>query len=246
MFGVPRLEGHPEAELLRVRAKLVARSVARIGVDAVNVGRFDLAAGLAFVETLGLEAKVPWVSANLRRKGGGRPFPGYRLVPWGNGKAAVFGLLPPSPTVDAALGIDVGDPETAAAALLRELPPVNAVVCLSTLGLAAELELARKVPGLTAIVGGGSGELLVDPALVGSTVILHAADKGRFLGVLDLGAGKAAGAGASPGRAHRLVALDASKTDDAEIASWVQGFKATEASARGAPRPPPAGVGPSR
>ena len=235
LFGVPRLEGHPEAELLRTRARLVARCAVRLGIDAVNVGRLDLAAGLPFVETLGAEARVPWVSANLRRKEGGRPFPAYKIVPWGAGKAAVFGLLRPDPAADAALGLDVSDPEKATLALLRELPAVDAIVCLSNLGASAELELARRVPSLAVIVGGGSGELYAEPQTVGSTLILHAADKGRFLGVLDWGAAKAAGEGPAPARVHRLVAVDGSTGEDAEIASWVQAYKTSEAAFRVAP-----------
>jgi 2',3'-cyclic-nucleotide 2'-phosphodiesterase (5'-nucleotidase family) len=227
-----------------------------MGIAAANVGRFDLRDGLRFVEELGKEARVPWVSSNLRRKDGSYPFPRYRVLRRGERSVAVLGLLPPDPGRDASLGIEVLDPVDVARAVLKQLPEVDAVLCLSNLGLSQEQRLASAVPGLTAIVGGGSAELLSEPQAVGETLLLHAGEKGRYLGVLDLSgasferrtrqSGGSAGDKARPlSHAHRVITLDASVGDDPQIAGWIAAYRGAENGSRNravprAEAPPPA------
>jgi hypothetical protein len=157
-----------------------------MGVGAVNVGRRDLAAGLPFVSELGRAPGVPWVSTNLRSSAGGYPFPRWRVLDWGESRIAVIGLLLPAPSQDRALGIEIQPPAEALREALDSLSEVDAVVCLSNLGLAFEKRLASEVPGVALIVGGGTNEYLHHPPTIGNTVILHASDRGRYLGVVDL------------------------------------------------------------
>jgi hypothetical protein len=216
-------------------------------------------------------------------------------VKWGGLKVGIFGLVRPEPDQDARLGIEVLDPEATTREMVGELKGADAILCLSNLGLAEESRLAAAVPGITAIVGGGSAEFLTAPQVVGNTLVLHAAEKGRYLGVLDVpskGLGKSwtaprdvqerlalearltaaraeiAGLGggtqaellsragndtrrlahtqaalrtlsdllqakeeADKGHAvyaHRILPLDPSIGEDAEVASWVQAYKAAE------------------
>ena len=208
-----------------------------MGLAAANVGRLDLLDGLDFVEKLGVEPGVPWVSTNLRRRDGTYPFPRFRILTWGSRKIAVLGLSPPDPTRDEALGIQVLDPVAAARESVAKLPAVDAVVCLSNLGLQEEQRLVAAAPGLTAVVGGGSGEMLPEPLTPGSTLILHAGDKGRYLGVLDLASDSLSAAGARRGtavgtRAHRIIALDGSTGEDPEISKWVEAYRGIASAAR--------------
>ena len=60
------------------------------------------------------------------------------------------------------------------------------IVVLSHLGHVADRELARKVPGLAAIVGGHSHTKVLTPVMIGDTAIVQAWEHGKALGVLDL------------------------------------------------------------
>jgi len=188
LFRQSAILGLPEEELLRGRARLVARAAVAAGVAAVNVGRRDLAAGLPFLEDLARDPGVPWVATNLRNGAGEYPFPRWRILDWGGLSVAVLGVLPAEPAGDRRLVLRVDPPVEALRGALAQLPPVDAVVCLSNLGFEAEQELARQVPRVALVVGGGSGQLLSSPHVVGDTALLHASDRGRYLGVLDLSA----------------------------------------------------------
>lgn len=240
-----------------------------MGAAAVNVGRQDLLDGLPLLEKLAKDPGVPWVSANLRRRDGSYPVSRWRTAAWGGLKVGVFGLLRPLPSEDARLGLEISDPEAAAREALKALAGSDAVVCLSNLGLVEELRLAAAVPGITAVVGGGSGEYLAAPQVSGSTLILHAGERGKHLGVLDLASAGLTRGGAAPrslqdlaelqrlkgevdgARAvysHRVTTLEPSAGEDSTIAGWVREYKAAEAAwAQNAaavvvppPLPPPA------
>ena len=188
LFSDTTLTHRPDAELLRDRARLIARSTVHAGLDAANVGRRDLAAGLEFATGLGAEPGVPWVSANLMRSDGSFPFPRWRTLERGGVRVLVTGAVIPDPQ-DPQLGLAPLPPEAALREVLQQAAadgPVDLVVVLSTLGLPAERRLARAVPGLQIIVGGGDRQQWIDPVVEGDTAIFHAADRGRFLGVLDL------------------------------------------------------------
>ncbi|WP_025323997.1 multiheme c-type cytochrome [Deferrisoma camini] len=172
---------------LRERAALIARVMVYAGVAAANVGRLDLAAGLGFLEALAAGEGVPWIAANLETRDGRRPFPAWRKVRWGGLRVGVVGVTRPEPEQDRRLGIRVADPVETLARVLPEIwaQDVDAVVLLSNLGLEREKELARRFPRIRLIVGGGTYPYLPEPPVVGGTVILHAGDRGRFLGVLE-------------------------------------------------------------
>lgn len=187
LFRQPSAEGLPEQDLLRARAHLVARAAVADGAAAVNVGRRDLAMGLAFLGDLGRDPKVPWVSANLRAAGATHPFPRWRAVRWGGAEAAVVGLLPPDPALDPRLGVEIQPPAEALREIGPELARFDLVICLSNLGLPAEEELARQFPWISVVVGGGGSQLFYSPPVAGNAVILYAADRGRHVGILDAG-----------------------------------------------------------
>jgi len=178
--------GQQDADLWKARARLLARAAVADGVAAVNVGRRDLGAGVGFLEGLARDTRIPWVSTNVRAAAGEYPFPRWRVIPWGGLSVAVVGVAAPDPTLDRSLALELEVPAEAIRAVLPHLAGVSAVICLSDLGLAAERELARRIPELTLIVGGGTAEYLPVPPVEGNTVVLHASDRGRYLGVLDL------------------------------------------------------------
>ena len=60
------------------------------------------------------------------------------------------------------------------------------IIVLSHIGHSADRELAGKVPGLAAIVGGHSHTKVLTPVMIGDTAIVQAWEHGKALGVLDL------------------------------------------------------------
>lgn len=59
-------------------------------------------------------------------------------------------------------------------------------IVLSHIGFAADRELAQRVGGITAIVGGHSHTKVTEPVVVNGTVIVQAWEHGKALGQLDL------------------------------------------------------------
>lgn len=176
-----------ERPKLREQASLVASSLARMGVSAANVGRYDLAEGPKFLTDLQAATGIPYVSSNLRAKDGALLFPPSRTLPWGSRKAFIFGLTRPEPNIDPTLGFSVDDPISAAKALLSSVDPDDLVICLTDIGYSGEHELARQLPRINLIVGGGEGtKILQAPIPIGNSLLLRAADRGRELGALTL------------------------------------------------------------
>lgn len=60
------------------------------------------------------------------------------------------------------------------------------IIVLSHIGHAADRELAARVSGITAIIGGHSHTRVLSPVLINDTVILQAWEHGKALGRLDL------------------------------------------------------------
>lgn len=103
----------------------------------------------------------------------------YAAPPW-NGVYRVFGL-------------DVTDALTTVAEQAARLRAdrADAVLVLSHLGYGdhpfqGDIQLAERIQGLAAIIGGHSHTTLAAPTVVNGTVIAHAGDYGRYLGRLDL------------------------------------------------------------
>ncbi|MBA4371619.1 MAG: multifunctional 2',3'-cyclic-nucleotide 2'-phosphodiesterase/5'-nucleotidase/3'-nucleotidase [Thermodesulfovibrio sp.] len=60
------------------------------------------------------------------------------------------------------------------------------VIVLSHIGHAADRDLAAKVTGLTAIIGGHSHTRVLQPVVINNTIVLQAWEHGKALGRLDL------------------------------------------------------------
>ncbi|HEY6097688.1 MAG TPA: metallophosphoesterase, partial [Candidatus Deferrimicrobium sp.] len=120
----------------------------------------------------------------------------YVLRDLGAGRtAAFFGLttsdLPHIVAVGPNAGVAVADPVPIAERLVPELRrKANVVICVSHIGLEADRELARRVPGIDLIIGGHSHTRIDPPILVPNatpngyhgTAIAQAGYRGEFLG----------------------------------------------------------------
>lgn len=132
-------------------------------------------------------ARQPLLCANLRRKAGGRPLPATLAMERNGVRIGLIGAMVPMVTERMAARM-VSDflwdpPIPAIASAAEELRPrVDLLIALTHLGLAADLELAERVPSLDLILGGHTHKVLEEPARVGTVAVCQAGSHGRFLG----------------------------------------------------------------
>lgn len=88
---------HPQtAEMQKHRARLMIEGCNRLGVDALNVGERELAAGLPFLRSLANSARFAILSANLIVDHDQTPvFPPYLMLERGGLHIAVIGISSP-------------------------------------------------------------------------------------------------------------------------------------------------------
>ena len=99
------------------------------------------------------------------------------------------------------------------------------VICLSHSGTnggkGEDYELAKAVDGIDVIVSGHTHSILREPITVNNTLIVSAAEYGRYLGVLKL---TKKGNGFTL-KSYELIPIDETIAEDAEIASLVEHYK---------------------
>jgi hypothetical protein len=160
-----------------------------LGADAVEVGETEFALGVAKFRELAAQAKFPFISANLFEKAGGKPFLRDSVMLHRQGKKiGVFGLfgrglqLPPE--------LEARDPIAAAKTMVERLRKDGAdmVIALTHEGYDADVQLARRVPGIDLIVGGHSQSLLQHPYEEGKTLLVQLSNEGQMLGMVEYAA----------------------------------------------------------
>ena len=131
-------------------------------------------------------------------------------------------------------GMILEDPiETAKAAVAAGVAECEAeygvhpvVICLSHSGTSGgkgeDYALAEAVEGIDVIVSGHTHTTLREPITVNGTLIVSAAEYGRYLGVLKL---KKSGNGVTL-KSYELIPIDENVAEDPAIAALVEGFKA--------------------
>jgi 2',3'-cyclic-nucleotide 2'-phosphodiesterase (5'-nucleotidase family) len=135
---------------------------------------------------------VPWVCSNVIDLQGREPaFSRELTVRAGDLAVRILALLVPQYRTGSGwerlFGWRFLSPEAALGELLpRTDAKPDATLLLSHLGLAADRELAKRFPGLSAIVGGHSHDTLEKPEFFGSVPIAHAGPYARYAGRLEL------------------------------------------------------------
>jgi 2',3'-cyclic-nucleotide 2'-phosphodiesterase (5'-nucleotidase family) len=178
----------------REKARLIAMAYRRMGYQAVNLGSYDLAAGIEFLKDLQKETLVPFLSANLLEKEGGQPvFKSHVVLDAEGMRVGLLGL-----TSDAQQnrgvtpeGYFVSDPLSAAKRLAAELgKDCDIIVALSNFNSFEEYtKLVQQVKEIHLIFGsGGRGyshqTLWSDGGW--QALLFHLYPKGQYLGRIDL------------------------------------------------------------
>jgi 5'-nucleotidase/UDP-sugar diphosphatase len=213
------------------------------GYDFGTVGNHEFDGGPKLLRAAmeGLQ-RYRLLSANLEAEGTsldpthrGRPdglFGSTALVDCGGIRIGLFGLTTPSTRTISQIGdVRFGKDPVAgpARAVVHQLRQAGAqvVVALTHLGVSEDVDLARDVSGIDAIVGGHSHTPLFTVRRVGATWITQTGSRFAWLGELDL-ALDADGEGLDPQQTRwRLRKLDESLPIAADIAAHVNGLRTT-------------------
>ncbi len=159
-----------------------------MGFDAMTAGNHAFDYGQQVLKQRISQAKFPVLAANVA---GGLPFKPYVVQQVGGVKVGIIGVVTEDTPVAThpknVAGLKFTRPEDAVRRYLKEVrEKSDIVVVLSHLGLEADQALAASVPGIDVIVGGHSHTKLLQPLIVGPTIIVQAWEHAKALGVLDL------------------------------------------------------------
>jgi 2',3'-cyclic-nucleotide 2'-phosphodiesterase (5'-nucleotidase family) len=154
--------------------------------------------------------RVPWICSNLIDLRDRPPaFARHLMVRASGANVRILALLAPQYRTGSGweriFGWQFLSPEAALDEILESTTsaPSDATLVLSHLGLAADREIARRYPALTAIVGGHSHDTLGRPEYVGTVPIVQSGPYALYAGRLEL----SLGAGRSAVDSYRLVPL---------------------------------------
>jgi hypothetical protein len=178
----------PEARAeARRRADVMVGGLGAMGLDAYLPGDKDLGLGLPALKEILKPARFPVVATNLVEPDGQHPFLRGVVRSAGSLRVAILGLADPGlfPPGGPLLGEPV---DRAATEALAGIGPVDFVLCLAHVADGGEPLVAAAAPRCDAVVASHGGSPLVKWE-GGRPAIGRAANKGRILGLLEIGLG---------------------------------------------------------
>ena len=182
LFRSPLGLGDDAEAWRRADAMLLMDAYALMGVDAVNVGPHDLAAGLEYLQKLQGRSAFPLLSTNLVDPETGRPvFTPVLHLDRAGVRAVVIGLLPGDME---GRGYRTSDPVATAKAAVADARDQGAelIILLSALDPDTEAKLARRVRGVDLILSSGK-RARTDAALwIRDAAVVHAGGRGKYVG----------------------------------------------------------------
>jgi 2',3'-cyclic-nucleotide 2'-phosphodiesterase (5'-nucleotidase family) len=188
-FGYKFTGRRPDQKLIQ-RAEVLARGMARMNVDAINIGSSDLAAGLeALKDKLGRPEggeALPLISANLvDAKTGELIFPAFRVVEAGELKVGIFGVMREPPGKDPL--VKTLDPQAAAMNALAELKDkVQFVIALGDISADQMARICQASDGMIDLAVTCYGNMPSKPIYVEGSAIVHPGRGGKFLGQMKI------------------------------------------------------------
>lgn len=174
------------------QGEALVRALNAIDYDAIVPGNHEPDFGGERLTEVIDQAEFAVLAANLRTAGGDLLAQPYLIKELEGTKVGVIGLAyPKTPWTTASQNVAelrFEQPAEAAKPCVAELRRQGAdvVIALTHLGLGADIELAKQVPGIDVIVGGHSHNRMSEALRVGQTLIVQAGAHGSDLGRLDL------------------------------------------------------------
>ena len=180
------IQGNPWANLFRGKSSIDVMNAMRF--DAMVVGNHEFDFGPKVLKERMAQARFPVLGANVKGFPGLKP---YVIKNLQGVRIAIIGVVTPETAVTThprnVAGLTFSTPESAVKKYLPELKRrADIIIVLSHCGFQADKELAAKVPGIDVIVGGHSHTKILQPELVGQTIIVQAWEHAKVLGILNL------------------------------------------------------------
>ena len=170
------------------QGRVIVDGMNLMGYDAMGLGLQDFAQGVDLVQARALEARFPFLSANLLSIYGTPAFKPYVVIEKEGVRFGIIGVSDPTigqlSTVRGTLVVT--DAVTSVQQFVAEARPrSDVVIVLSSLGIEMDRNLARRVPGIDVILSGKTRWVMMEPEWVGDTAIAAAGYDGEWLGRLD-------------------------------------------------------------
>jgi 5'-nucleotidase/UDP-sugar diphosphatase len=180
------IQGNSWANLFRGKSTIDVMNAMRF--DAMVVGNHEFDFGPKVLKERMAQARFPVLGANVKGFSGLKP---YVIKNLQGVRIAIIGVVTPETPVVThprnVTGLTFSTPESAVKKYLPELKRrADIIIVLSHCGFQADRDLAARVPGIDVIVGGHSHTKILQPELVGRTIIVQAWEHAKALGVLNL------------------------------------------------------------
>jgi 5'-nucleotidase / UDP-sugar diphosphatase len=180
------IQGHTWANFSR--GKAVVELMNTMKFDAMVLGNHEFDFGLDTLKKRISGASFPTLGANVTGMSGLKP---YVLKKVGGVKVGILGVIAEDTPVltnpTNVTGLTFAPVKETVERYLPELRrQADLVIVLSHIGHPADRLLASQVQGIDFIIGGHSHTRVVDPPVIGKTMILQAWEHGKALGILDV------------------------------------------------------------
>ena len=180
------IQGHPWANFNEGRAVIGLMKAMKYGAMALGNHEFDF--GGKILEQRIREAKFPVLAANLEGVAGVEP---YVIREAGGVRVGLLGIIteqtPELTHPKNVEGINFLSPDLTIRKYLPELrKKADIIILLTHIGYGEDRLLAGKSKGVTAIIGGHSHTKVTGPQVIDGTIVLHAWEHGKSVGILDI------------------------------------------------------------
>lgn len=162
-----------------------------VGYDALAIGNHEFDFGQDVLKGYVDYLPIPMLGANIVYADGTPFAPGHVVFEINGARVLVLGLVTTTTYTSThpknVVGLDFLDPVATTLKVMDEhAGEYDIFIVLSHLGLDVDIQLARRVSGIDAIIGGHTHTLVDKPLFVGDTIIAQAGEWGRYLGRVDL------------------------------------------------------------
>ena len=186
LAGGDMIQGNSWANLFQGKSSIDVMNAMKF--DAMVVGNHEFDFGPKVLKERVAQARFPVLGANVKGVPG---LKAYVIKNLQGVKIAIIGVVTPDTPFTThprnVAGLTFSTPESAVKKYLKELKGrADIIVVLSHCGFQADKELAARVPGIDVIVGGHSHTKMLQPELVGQTIIVQAWEHAKALGILNL------------------------------------------------------------